>query len=170
MQNHHLNTETLTEECSCFLAMDLFSLQDQTVSQGRCGWGGGSRKGSASPPHHLSTQSLEGTAPVWPRLPRRLQWLSAEPSAAFQGRQLDEALGIDANPVYCVYYAAASGVTYLNPRASQRGEAPRAMPRLSLIFSMAAQNTAHGGRCRATEHAVCTEVTQSPAFIWGQPV
>lgn len=88
---------------------------------------GGSRRGLASPTHHVCTQCLEGTAPGWPCLPRGLQRLSTELSGAFQGRQLDEALGTDAKPVYCVYYAAALGVTYLNPSASRRGDGPRTM-------------------------------------------
>lgn len=64
---------------------------------------------------------------VWPCSSRRLQWLAAEPSGAFQGQQLDEAFGTDAKPVHCVYYAAALGFTCLNPSASWQGNAPRAM-------------------------------------------
>lgn len=45
-------------------------------------------------------------------------------SIAFQGRQMGKVLRTDAKPVYCVYYA--SGVTYLNPCASQQGNAPHA--------------------------------------------
>lgn len=65
--DHHLNTETLPQERSSFLARAFSSLQDRIVSQGSRGWGGGgSRGGSASPPHHVCTQRLEGTAPAWP--------------------------------------------------------------------------------------------------------
>lgn len=46
-------------------------------------------------------------------------------SIAFQGRQMGKVLRTDAKPVYCVYYA--SGVTSLNPCASQQGNAPHAM-------------------------------------------
>lgn len=105
-----------------------FPWKDQTGSQGSHGCGGrDSRRGSASTLHHICTQCLEGTAPVWPCSPHRLQWLSTEPSIAFQGRQMDKVLGTDAKPVYCVYYAAASGVMYLNPSASRQGNAPHAM-------------------------------------------
>lgn len=55
------------------------------------------------------------------------QWLSTELSIAFQGRQMHKVLGTDAKPVYCVYYAAASGVAYLNPSTSRQGNAPHAM-------------------------------------------
>lgn len=87
---------------------------------------GCSRKGSASTPHHICPQLLKGTAVVWSCLPHGLRWLSAEPNSAFQGQQLDEMLGTDAKSVYCVYYVAALGVTYLNPCAAQQGNAPHA--------------------------------------------
>lgn len=86
----------------------------------------GVQGGVQHPPHRICTQRLEGMAPVWPCLPRGLQWLSAEPSGAFQAQRLDKALGTDAKPVYCAYYAAVSGVTYLNPCASRWGNAPSA--------------------------------------------
>lgn len=40
----------------------------------------------------------------------------------FPGTLAPQSIRTDAKPVYCVYYAVASGVTYLNPCASQRGE------------------------------------------------
>lgn len=131
LPDHNLNRETLTKERSSFLARDFFCLQDQISSWGNSSWGGGgSRRGfkegfSIHTPSHLPPAS-EWHSSGLVLLTRGLQWLSVGPNSAFQGQRLDEMSGTDAKSVYCVYYAAALGVTYLNPCAARRGNAPHA--------------------------------------------
>lgn len=159
-QGHHLHTETLTEAYSRFHAQDFFSLQDQTGSQGSSGCRGRSGvQGGVQHPHPItSAPNTWGT-----RLqsgPAQLQAAVALCGAAFQGPQRDNILGTDAKPVYCVYYASASGVTNLNPSDHGGGMLPVQCSPLPVILS--SRCSKYSSQQLLLDHGknvVCTKVT-----------
>lgn len=119
MQDCHLNMEIPTEERSSFLERTKLALRTAMAVEE------GIQEGVQ---HPLSTTSAPS---AWRA---QLQCGPAHPTGCSGSPQSQALLSregrwikTDAKPVYCVYYAAVSGVMYLNPSASRQGNAPHAV-------------------------------------------